>query len=121
MVRFTDEELRRIMEKKTNIRNMTIICHVDHRNMSVIAHVDPDYKSTPGDSVVAAGHGLHSFQECDVGELMAADQGTCAICLEGFSGNSCFKMPCSHVFHGDCIGKWLSRKTSCPMCRSRLS
>ncbi|OMO89924.1 hypothetical protein CCACVL1_07565 [Corchorus capsularis] len=118
MVRFTDEELRRIMDMKNNIRNMIIICHVDHRNMSVIAHVDHG-KSTPGDSLVAAG--LHSFQECDVGELMAADQGTCAICLEGFPGNSCFKMPCSHFFHGDCIGKWLSRKKSCPMCRSRLS
>ncbi|OMO67770.1 Zinc finger, RING-type [Corchorus capsularis] len=64
--------------------------------------------------------GLDSFQPC---ELMAGDdhEGTCAICLEGFSGNSCFKMRCSHVFHGDCITKWLWRKRSCPMCRSRLS
>lgn len=30
MVKFTVEELRRIMDKKNNIRNMSVIAHVDH-------------------------------------------------------------------------------------------
>jgi hypothetical protein len=30
MVKFTAEELRRIMDKKNNIRNMSVIAHVDH-------------------------------------------------------------------------------------------
>lgn len=29
-VKFTAEELRRIMDKKHNIRNMSVIAHVDH-------------------------------------------------------------------------------------------
>ncbi|XP_022751574.1 E3 ubiquitin-protein ligase ATL9-like [Durio zibethinus] len=64
--------------------------------------------------------GLDLFELCDVGAL-AADQGTCAICLEGLSMDSCRKTPCSHVFHGGCIAQWLWRKRSCPMCRSQLA
>jgi hypothetical protein len=30
MVKFTAEELRRIMDYKHNIRNMSVIAHVDH-------------------------------------------------------------------------------------------
>jgi elongation factor 2 len=30
MVNFTIEEIRRIMDKQPNIRNMSVIAHVDH-------------------------------------------------------------------------------------------
>lgn len=30
MVKFTTEELRRTMDKKHNIRNMSVIAHMDH-------------------------------------------------------------------------------------------
>ncbi|KAL7104345.1 hypothetical protein ACP275_08G238600 [Erythranthe tilingii] len=47
----------------------------------------------------------------------------CSICLEGFSGDVCEEplgMPCSHIFHGSCIGKWLRNNPFCPLCRSRF-
>jgi hypothetical protein len=34
MVKFTADELRRIMDMKHNIRNMSVIAHVDHGMMS---------------------------------------------------------------------------------------
>ncbi|EYU30974.1 hypothetical protein MIMGU_mgv1a023613mg, partial [Erythranthe guttata] len=44
----------------------------------------------------------------------------CSICLEGFSGEEPLGMPCSHIFHGSCIGKWLRNNPFCPICRSRF-
>ncbi|EYU18051.1 hypothetical protein MIMGU_mgv1a021968mg, partial [Erythranthe guttata] len=44
----------------------------------------------------------------------------CSICLEGFSGEEPLGMPCSHIFHGSCIGKWLRNNPFCPLCRSRF-
>ncbi|OMO80807.1 Zinc finger, RING-type [Corchorus olitorius] len=66
---------------------------------------------------------LDSFQQFEYSAAAGdPDEPTsCAICLEGFSGNSGFKLPCSHVFHGDCVAQWLWRKRSCPLCRFQLS
>lgn len=31
------------------------------------------------------------------------------------------KLDCSHIFHRECIGTWLSQKHSCPLCRARIT
>lgn len=42
----------------------------------------------------------------------------CSICLEEFStGLEVIGMPCSHVYHKDCIVEWLKRSHLCPLCR----
>uniref|UniRef100_A0A5B7BTL4 RING-type E3 ubiquitin transferase n=1 Tax=Davidia involucrata TaxID=16924 RepID=A0A5B7BTL4_DAVIN len=42
----------------------------------------------------------------------------CAICLEMLSvGLEFIRMPCSHIYHGDCIVRWLERSNLCPLCR----
>ena len=45
----------------------------------------------------------------------------CSICMEGFKiGEDISFSPaegCHHVFHHDCLRKWLLRKTDCPCCR----
>lgn len=45
----------------------------------------------------------------------------CAICLQDFpDGSEAATTRCSHLFHCHCIVKWLSKSTSCPMCRTKL-
>ncbi|KAF3448571.1 hypothetical protein FNV43_RR09284 [Rhamnella rubrinervis] len=42
----------------------------------------------------------------------------CAVCLEELSvGTEATCMPCSHLYHEDCILKWLQKSTLCPLCR----
>ncbi|CAL5201698.1 unnamed protein product [Lathyrus oleraceus] len=42
----------------------------------------------------------------------------CSICFEDFKVGVC--MPCSHMFHKDCIQDWLNVGNSCPLCRFQL-
>ncbi|XP_021297794.1 E3 ubiquitin-protein ligase CIP8-like [Herrania umbratica] len=42
----------------------------------------------------------------------------CMICMEQLSsGTEVTSMPCSHLFHGDCIQEWLNTSHKCPLCR----
>ncbi|CAL5426433.1 unnamed protein product [Camellia sinensis] len=44
----------------------------------------------------------------------------CAICLSEFEEREGIKLIpyCRHVFHAECIDKWLCSHVSCPLCRS---
>lgn len=66
-----------------------------------------------------------SFQ---VDELASVDCeiGLCIVCMEGFErcgvdNDHGKKMPCGHVFHANCLTKWLSMRNSCPLCRYKVS
>ncbi|KAL2233568.1 E3 ubiquitin-protein ligase RNF126-like [Sesamum indicum] len=49
------------------------------------------------------------------------EAGTCSICLEDLvCGGEGVLMPCSHIFHGDCIKKWLRTSHYCPICRFEM-
>ena len=46
---------------------------------------------------------------------------TCAICLTDYTAKiQGQRLPCSHIFHVDCLVKWCRRKKTCPMCRKKL-
>jgi len=43
----------------------------------------------------------------------------CPICfIEWKYGALCCKTNCGHVFHTSCLHGWLSKKKTCPICRS---
>lgn len=44
----------------------------------------------------------------------------CSICLDGIDVKvtGCTEMACGHKFHLGCVGKWLSEKDNCPLCRT---
>ena len=54
----------------------------------------------------------------------------CSICLENLSfekfnndiddSKRVLLMPCSHLFHKDCIVRWLETSHMCPLCRSAM-
>lgn len=45
----------------------------------------------------------------------------CPICQEETDLNIIRKLKCDHRFHIYCIEKWLSKETTCPICRKDLS
>ncbi|KAL6187696.1 hypothetical protein ACLB2K_039091 [Fragaria x ananassa] len=54
-------------------------------------------------------------------EIKESSGGECPICLDQFEvGGEAKQMPCNHVFHGDCVEKWLKVHGTCPVCRFRM-
>lgn len=57
-------------------------------------------------------------------ELSELDQNKCPVCLEMFTISNDVRyrrvQACQHVFCAECLETWLSRKRTCPLCRSHL-
>ena len=46
---------------------------------------------------------------------------TCSICLMDITeGQKTILLPCGHMFHDDCVTKWLNLHNTCPLCRFEL-
>uniref|UniRef100_M4C0U1 RING-type E3 ubiquitin transferase n=1 Tax=Hyaloperonospora arabidopsidis (strain Emoy2) TaxID=559515 RepID=M4C0U1_HYAAE len=52
-------------------------------------------------------------------ELQEMDR-TCIICREEMTSDVCKKLPCSHIFHVNCLKMWVQRQQTCPTCRSTI-
>ena len=56
----------------------------------------------------------------DVNELNDENK-ICLICLEEYKNNDMIKkLNCNHIFHSECLKKWLSINAICPTCRNDL-
>ena len=45
----------------------------------------------------------------------------CCICLENFKKNDeIMNLPCVHIFHSNCIKKWMKRQDICPICKNKI-
>ena len=46
------------------------------------------------------------------------NQDPCSICCDQFAVDDvCQQMPCNHLFHKECLTKWLVQSNVCPVCR----
>mmetsp|Transcript_37321 Transcript_37321/g.69676 ORF Transcript_37321/g.69676 Transcript_37321/m.69676 type:complete len:126 (-) Transcript_37321:38-415(-) len=49
---------------------------------------------------------------------MEMDGATCCVCLIEYEPDDVLRrLPCSHIFHRQCISAWLNCNIGCPICR----
>ena len=61
---------------------------------------------------------LDEFQFKHLKKYSALKEDKCAICLQKYKGADIIKeFPCKHIFHKNCIFKWLKKYTVCPLCK----
>ena len=54
-------------------------------------------------------------------DLMEEQNRQCAVCFGNCHvGHRMCRLPCGHLFHGSCIGPWLYKRCTCPVCRYEL-
>ncbi|KAJ1411010.1 Zinc finger, RING-type [Sesbania bispinosa] len=53
--------------------------------------------------------------------MISGEDAVCCICLAKYENNDELReLPCSHLFHKDCVDKWLKINALCPLCKSEI-
>lgn len=61
---------------------------------------------------------LERMETAKVSRDMEKKGDVCTICLAAFkAGEYANRLPCKHVFHGECVVPWLRTNNTCPVCR----
>ncbi|KAE8766581.1 E3 ubiquitin-protein ligase RING1-like [Hordeum vulgare] len=75
----------------------------------------------PCDNPQASNVAVESMPTVVVAACHVGADSHCAVCKEAFElGDEAREIPCSHMYHQDCIMPWLALRNSCPVCRHEL-
>ena len=65
---------------------------------------------------------LDEFQFKHLKKYSALTEDKCPICLQKYKSADIIKeFPCKHIFHKNCIFRWLKSSNICPICKHDLS
>jgi|MDSY01.1.fsa_nt_gb hypothetical protein len=112
-------------------RRVRVIMHHSSRNVSI---VDEDIRHHVLGTVIRTfqNHRLQ-FPRHTTPSIMRRDDTratrepnvdsgkTCSICMESILRHDVMCLPCAHIFHRACVGRWLQRSNTCPECRMELT
>ena len=73
-------------------------------------------EDTGGTKKVTTDDFLESIMELPVIEDISEGE-ECPICMDDFISTKGIKLECNHIFHKECISKWLKGDHRCPVCR----
>ncbi|XP_044462476.1 RING-H2 finger protein ATL66-like [Mangifera indica] len=65
---------------------------------------------------------MHRLKSTPDVNTVGDEENECCICLGEFEDGDKLKIlpKCRHFYHGECVDRWLSTQSSCPLCRNSL-
>ncbi|KAF8667125.1 hypothetical protein HU200_053311 [Digitaria exilis] len=91
------------------------------RLLDQLAQIEAGGLTRARDNPPASKAAVESMPVVAVDAAHVAAESHCAVCKEPFElGAEAREMPCSHIYHGDCILPWLALRNSCPVCRHEM-
>ncbi|RLN00742.1 E3 ubiquitin-protein ligase RING1 [Panicum miliaceum] len=91
------------------------------RLLDQLAQIEAGGLARARDNPPASKAAVESMPVVAVDADRVAAESYCAVCKEPFElGAEAREMPCSHIYHADCILPWLALSNSCPVCRHEM-
>ena len=91
------------------------------RLLDQLAQIEAGGLARARDNPPASKAAVESMPVVAVDAARVAADSHCAVCKEPFElGAEAREMPCSHIYHADCILPWLALRNSCPICRHEM-
>jgi len=79
--------------------------------------IDPGSGAPPADEAT-----INRLPEVAVQQSHVDAGAQCAICMDDYElAQKVRKLPCGHMYHLDCIKKWLEMHGTCPVCRKDMN
>lgn len=64
---------------------------------------------------------VHRYHSSNFKGERDIDKSSCRICMEDYEEDVEIKsLKCFHMFHADCVDKWLGQKSTCPLCNTAI-
>ncbi|GMH10823.1 hypothetical protein Nepgr_012664 [Nepenthes gracilis] len=74
-------------------------------------------KNRNGDNMGASEFGVVAVGT-EKERVISGEDAVCCICLAKYANNDELReLPCSHLFHKECVDKWLKINALCPLCK----
>ena len=115
---FDDEEDEDEFDKNNLIENEEIEDNEEHELYSYEDEFESDDDENGIDENTINKFPISKIK--DINKL-TEEKKKCCICLENFKINEeTMILPCIHIFHSNCIKKWMKRQDICPICKNKI-
>merc|ERR1711871_885665 len=96
-------------------------CDVVKLTDAPVAKLVPSPADATASAPVAGGPAAAPDVEGGTGDGGENENEVCPDCLMEYEDDDMLlRLPCEHLFHEDCVSRWLAQDSSCPHCRFNL-